>query len=258
MHFLVRSATLFIERQVIMYTNIDKKHLLALCEREPEAQLIIDTMLENHRRIIGTIGHEIGNPLTYLYSSTQLLENEHEILKDSKHWLLFKDEVIFMKELLVQLSSYNNSTNLRMEEDDLSELLRTTVLSFASTCVDDDIEITSDIPTIPRIFYDKYKLKQVIMNLLKNGHEACAPHGKLHLIASFNSEEITISVKDNGCGIPSDILPHIFTPFKTFKEGGTGLGLAVTHEIITAHEGRIEVYSTEGEGTEFIISLPIQ
>lgn len=241
-----------------MYTNIHEKHLLELCEREPEAQLIIDTMVENHKRIIGTIGHEIGNPLTYLYSSTQLLEDKHEILMTDKHWLLFKEEVIFMKELLTQLSSYNNGSHLQMEEADLCDLLRSTVLSFASACTDDAIEITSHIPSMPMVTFDKYKIKQVLLNLLKNAKEACKYQGQIHLIASFNSEEITISIKDNGSGIPSHILPHIFTPFKTFKDGGTGLGLAITQEIITAHEGRIEVHSTEGIGTEFIISLPIQ
>lgn len=238
-----------------MYTNIDKNHLLALCEKEPEAQLITDTMLENHKRIIGTIGHEIGNPLTYLYSSAQLLEDKHETLVGDKHWAAFKEEVIFMKELLTQLSSYNNGSNLRMEEVDLTELLRSTVLSFASGCIDENIEIISEIPAIPPLVIDKYKIKQVILNLLKNAKEACGDSGQVRLTANHSIKGITISIADNGCGIPSDILDDIFTPFKTFKQGGSGLGLAITQEIITAHEGTIEVHTTEGVGTEFIITL---
>lgn len=241
-----------------MYTNIDKNHLLALCEKEPEAQLIIDTMLENHRRIIGTISHEIGNPLTYLHSSTQLLEEKHEELLSDKHWLVFKDEVLFMKELLVQLSSYNNGSNLRMEEVDISALLKSTVLSFASGCVNSDLEIISEIPALPMTTMDKHKIKQVIINLLKNAKEASSDHGQVRLTASCDTTTITISIQDKGCGIAEPLLADIFTPFKTFKEGGTGLGLAITHEIITAHEGSIQVHSTEDVGTEFVITIPIQ
>lgn len=241
-----------------MYTNIDQKRLLELCHREPEAQLALDTMIDNHKRIIGTIGHEVRNPLTYLYSSVQLLEDKHDILAQDKHWIAFKEEVVFMKELLEQLSTYNNGSTLRMDEVDICQLLRSTIVSFASSCVDEDIEIVSDIPPLPITTIDKHKIKQVIINLLKNAKEACSPNGEIRLLARHESDNIIISIKDNGCGISDNIIEDIFTPFKTFKQGGTGLGLAITHEIITAHEGSISVHSTEGVGTEFIISIPVE
>lgn len=240
-----------------MYTNIDKEYLLALCTKEPEAQLIFDTMLENHKRIIGTISHEIRNPLTYLYSSLQLMEESHDNLITDKHWLSFKEEVLYMKTLLEQLSSYNNGATLRMDKVDVTELLGSCVLSFASSCVEKDVAITSLIPTLPTAIWDKYKIKQVLINLLKNAVEACDYKGNIQLSASLIDDHIHISIKDNGCGIPQEHLEDIFTPFKTFKQGGTGLGLSVCHEVITAHEGNIEVNSTLNIGTEFIITLPI-
>lgn len=257
LHFYILSATLFIERGVNMYTNIDKKHLLELCQREPEAQLVVDTMMENHKKILGTMSHEIGNPLTYLYSSSQIIEEDLPELKHHKHWIAHKEELAYMKDLLLQLSSYNNGSRLQMEAVDICQLLRTTVLAFASACAEEEVEIVSNIPAMPMITIDKLKIKQVINNLLKNAKEACAPGGQVRLSATQDQDFISISIKDNGCGIPEDTLAHIFTPFKTFKQGGTGLGLAITHEIIDAHEGTIHVSSTEGIGTEFIITIPI-
>lgn len=241
-----------------MYTNIDKHYLLDLCQREPEAQLIIDTMLENHKRLMGTMSHEIGNPLTYLYSSSQIIEEQHKVLLRDKHWLALKEEIGFMKELLIQLSSYNNGSTLRMDTVNLCDLLRTTILSFASSCGDENVEIVSLIPDLPTVTIDKYKIKQVVINILKNAKEACASGGIVRLTACHDTDTITISIKDDGCGIPEHILADIFTPFKTFKQGGTGLGLAIAHEIITAHDGTIKVSSTEEVGTEFIITIPIE
>lgn len=241
-----------------MYTNIDKKHLTALCEKEPEAKLIIDTMLENHKRIIGTIGHEIGNPLTYLYSSIQLLEDTHEILNEDKHWLAFKDELLYMKDLLHQLSSYNNGSNLRIEEVDLYELVSSTVLSFASSCVDDDIEVTSTISPLPTALVDKNKIKQAIINILKNSKEACSANGKIDITAHESDGFITMVVIDNGCGIPAEILADPSKPFKTTKANGTGLGLSIIHEIITAHDGVMKIFPMLDGGTLFVFSIPLK
>lgn len=241
-----------------MYTNINAKHLLALYEREPEAQLAIVTMIENHKRIIGTIGHEIGNPLTYLNSSAQLLEESHISLKSDKHWVAIRDEIVFMTELLSQLSAFNNGSTLRMEETNIHDLLASVVLTLASSSTEDHVEISSSIPHLPLVTIDRNKIRQVIINLLKNAKEACTSQGQVLLSAHHESDHIVISIKDNGCGIPDALLPDIFTPFKTFKSGGTGLGLAITHEIITAHEGSIKVYSREGKGSEFVITLPIE
>jgi signal transduction histidine kinase len=73
-----------------------------------------------------------------------------------------------------------------------------------------------------------------------------------------SSEEVLLVVRDDGVGIPADILPHIFEPFLTTKESGVGLGLAISHGIIERHDGRIEVASELGKGTTFTIALPIE
>lgn len=240
-----------------MYKNIDQSYVNALCEREAEAQLIIDTLLENHKRILGTLSHEIGNPLAYLFSSTQLIEEHHNELSSDKHWISMKEELSYMKVLLEQLSSYNNSNVVQLETVDMYDFLGSIVLTFADSITQDKIMFTSQIPPLPSISIDKYKMKQVLINLLKNAKEACSSGDEIRLSVSFDDLWLSIRIQDYGCGIAPHHLDHIFEPFHTNKQEGTGLGLCVSRDIILAHEGNISVASTEGTGTTFTIKLPL-
>ena len=126
------------------------------------------------------------------------------------------------------------------------------------TCEYLGIALDVQIPdTLPAIFIDQVKLKQALLNLLRNASEAVSlPGGKISFHVVLQEGYIHISIKDNGCGIAGNQLDQIFQPFVTFKENGTGLGLAITRQIIQAHGGSIQVESTPGQGSEFHILLP--
>jgi signal transduction histidine kinase len=102
-------------------------------------------------------------------------------------------------------------------------------------------------------------LNQVFMNILSNAVSAIKNEGRIWISTSESNGLVRISIRDNGSGIPEDILPNIFDPFFTTKDvgEGTGLGLSITHGIIEKHKGKIEAISKEGKGTEFIIELPV-
>ena len=120
------------------------------------------------------------------------------------------------------------------------------------------ITLKTDIsPSLPALFIDPVKLKQALLNLLRNAAEAisCAD-GKVKLCAFSSDQRVHIVITDNGCGIPESQLNEIFTPFVTFKEGGTGLGLAITREIIQAHNGNIYAEIESDGETSFHIVLP--
>ena len=102
------------------------------------------------------------------------------------------------------------------------------------------------------------KIRQALFNLLRNAQEAIQhAHGKIRITASAVSDGIRITVHDNGCGMTAEQMEQIFFPFVTYKPGGTGLGLAVTRQIIEAHHGTLRVESVPGEGTTFYIVLPL-
>ncbi|MFN3413519.1 MAG: ATP-binding protein, partial [Thermoanaerobaculum sp.] len=106
---------------------------------------------------------------------------------------------------------------------------------------------------------DSNQLEQVILNLVVNAKDAMPEGGRLAISVERRGGEALLTVNDNGCGIPEDVLPRIFEPFFSTKgpEKGTGLGLAVVHGIATQHGGRVEVASTVGRGSTFTVVLPI-
>ncbi|HYJ91596.1 MAG TPA: ATP-binding protein, partial [Pyrinomonadaceae bacterium] len=112
--------------------------------------------------------------------------------------------------------------------------------------------------TIPAVVADADQLQQVFLNLLLNARDAMPPGSKLGIKSSHVSSEVRVSVSDSGCGINDSDSKQIFDPFFTTKAPGkgTGLGLAVCYGIVTAHGGRIEVESRNGQGSTFHIILP--
>jgi signal transduction histidine kinase len=109
------------------------------------------------------------------------------------------------------------------------------------------------------VLIDPGRMKQALLNLIMNAIDAMKERGgELYVSTEVSDGAVRITVRDTGCGIAPDKLPRVFDPFFTEKDGGTGLGLAITHSIVEQHEGRIEVESEPGKGTEFRIHLPLR
>ncbi|MBN1668704.1 MAG: PAS domain-containing sensor histidine kinase, partial [Anaerolineales bacterium] len=104
------------------------------------------------------------------------------------------------------------------------------------------------------------QIKQVILNLSINAIETMPQGGSLTIRTGLDPQDgmVFVRVSDNGPGISAETLPNIFEPFFTTKEGGTGLGLSVSYEIVQSHNGRIEVQSEVGVGTIFTVYLPFK
>ncbi len=241
-----------------MLQNIDNDKYESLRASNNDAREIIDTLLENHKLIVSTISHEIRNPLTLVYSSLQLLMSQHPELSDYKRFQSIVDDVEYMKVLLEELSTYNNSQQLKKIPLDTTAFLKRIVLSFAISIEESEIEFTSTIPSLlPQITVDKTKLQEVFINILKNAKEATSSDGKIAFCVYVSDNFLCIDISNDGPLIPADILETIFEPFKTFKQGGTGLGLAISKQVVESHNGTLSVKSNEGEDTVFTISLPI-
>ena len=123
----------------------------------------------------------------------------------------------------------------------------------------DRITVHKTFSEIPRLRCYPGRLNQVFMHFLTNAIDAIETPGDVWITTWQDNNVVKISIRDNGKGIGKDMLPKIFDPFFTLKPagGGTGLGLAVSHQIISQHGGTIEVESEVGKGTEFVVTLPI-
>lgn len=143
------------------------------------------------------------------------------------------------------------------ERVDLNELIRRTC-SIAAPRLGERIIVEQNLGALPLFDCDGAQLGQVLLNLLLNSGEAMAGQGCVRFISGVVDGFIEIRIQDNGCGIPPEVVPRIFDPFFTTKDvgQGTGLGLTVSHDIVTAHGGRITVDTELGKGTTFTIRLP--
>ena len=206
--------------------------------------------------MLSKFSHELRNPLTTLFSTIQFLETQHPEVKNYKYWSCLSQDVEYMNLLIDELSDFTKSERLTLTTFDFRTFLEQISLSFAASICNSDVLFTSKIDSsIHQITGDKTKLQEVFFNLLKNAFEAAKPNHTISLIATQCDSQISVLIKDTGCGILKEQLPTIFEPFITYKKNGTGLGLSICRQIVLAHNGTISVTSSEGIGTTFTVLL---
>lgn len=207
---------------------------------------------------IAQISHEIRNPLTLINCTLQLLDCRYPQLKSDDLWMQLGSDVEYLRQLTLSLSDLNRCSHVSFAPVNMNQMLAGLARQYLILAQNQGKHLSAIIPEdLPIITCDELKIHQAFINLLKNAFEATSSGDTVEICAKATSKRLIISIKDTGAGIPEENLPKIFQPFITKKQGGTGLGLAITKKIIAAHKGSIQVYSREGIGTKFILSLPI-
>ena len=243
-----------------MLRDIDLNKMNTLIEENEDAKEIIHQLLLNHHTVVSTISHEIRNPLTLISSSLQIMELKNPEVHSYTGWVQLIDDVNYLRLLLDELSALNNGHTLNRSSFSIETLLKNVALSFAASLENEEKEIlfTSHIPsTLGSYMGDQIKLKEVLLNLLRNAKEAINENGEIFLRAFWKNSSLIIEVQDNGCGIEPEKLSTIFDPFITYKSNGTGLGLALSKRIIESHGGSLTVLSSPESGSTFTIHLPL-
>lgn len=209
---------------------------------------------------LSTALHEIKNPLTLIYSTLQLIESEHPEVSEFRHWTQLLRDINYLEQLIKELSSYSHCTTLHMSSVNSSSFFRSIVLSLAASLAEYGIEFTSAIPSsLPNLFCDEIKIRQLLLNLLINAKDAVfdTPSPKISFLVSQSADALNICIVDNGCGITPEQQKNIFFPLVTYKKNGTGLGLSIAQEIARSHNGHLSVSSIPNQGTTFTLTLPI-
>lgn len=207
---------------------------------------------------LSRFSHEIRNPIALISSELQLMASSHPELCSYRHWDDLMDNLDYLTELLNELSDFNHATTVRPVPVNPKEFLTSALSCEKSALSYLGITLETHMENInSQIYLDRIKMRQVILNLIRNACEAIDhPGGKISVDLRKTDSGICISIRDNGCGMTEDQISGIFQPFITYKPEGTGLGLAITSEIITAHHGQIKVHSRPGQGTVFSVYLP--
>ena len=146
----------------------------------------------------------------------------------------------------------------KLERIEIKQLLTDIQHFFSLECQQRNIDLSIVLNDLDlAIKGNVNQIKQVFINLMKNAVEAIQEDGAIKIELCTEGEFIYISLKDNGVGIPEEVLKRIFEPFYTTKSKGTGLGMMITNKIVTAHNGIIKIRSKVGEGTEIILRFPL-
>jgi signal transduction histidine kinase len=169
------------------------------------------------------------------------------------------DEVRRLESILGEILNYARPVVPHFVESDLNEMIRQTVGMIRVETDEEIIEMKCNlVEELPKLWFDPDQMRQVMLNLLRNAVHAMPDGGTLTVSTELQDDIVSIEIKDTGVGISGENLNKIFTAFFTTKSTGSGLGLTICSQIIHNHGGSIGVTSKEGEGSSFVISLPIR
>ena len=227
-----------------------------------EQKAKLETELERRERLksVGILAagmaHEIKNPLTVINTFADYLPTKYDDPEfREKFSRIVKQEVARVKEIVQNLLLFSKPSEPVKRECDLARILADITELLSNEMLKSNVKLVYD-RTDCSACVDADQMKQAFLNIIMNAIDAMPNGGTLTVSAVMLNDKALIAISDTGCGIPQDKIPHIFDPFYTDKEHGTGLGLAVTHSIIEKNGGKIEVVSEIEKGTRFVVTLP--
>lgn len=221
----------------------------------------IKTMMDAYQKTT----HEIGNASELFTDQINALnetEQEADIEFIIEDFTQLIDEslegTLLISEIVQGLKNFS-----RIDSDEKEKLLINECIHNTVKLIQNEIKYKADLVLelgdVPDTMGHPGGLSQVVLNLIVNASHAIEDFGLITVSTKVEGEQIVITIEDNGCGMSEDVANKIFDPFFTTKEVGvgTGLGLSISMGVIKKHQGNIMVESTVGEGTRFIISLPV-
>jgi len=221
-----------------------------------EAERIKYSKLESLGVLAGGIAHDFNNILTGLFGNLEMAKlNLKEDHPSFTYLERAHNSMNRASRLTKQFITFAKGGEPLLEEVDLESVVEA-VVNFNLSGSNVKAHFTFPEKLHP-LRADKSQLSQVVANLTINAKQAMSEGGNLFIKAVNAKEFVALSIRDEGSGIPKDILQNIFDPYFTTRDTGSGLGLATVHRIIERHGGKISVESKLGEGTTFIVNFPV-
>ncbi len=223
-----------------------------------QAQLIRSEKLAATGRLAVSLAHEINNPLQAIQNFLHL-SLDYEVSDSKRHEFLemAREETSRLITLVQQTLEFYRPAQAQAGPVDINAAVERVLALSRKKLQHSDVEVELKLAKgLPPIKGMPDQIAQVFLNLIVNAAEAMGDGGRLEIKSRADSDQVEVLFADNGPGIAPEDLAHIFEPFYTTKDSGTGLGLAVSYNIIESHGGTIGVESVPGHGTTFTVRLP--
>jgi len=220
---------------------------------------------------VANVSHELKTPLTAIKGFVETLKNS---AKDDpaavRHFLDIIDKQSqrlenLVNDLLILSSIESKEVKMNIVAEPLNKIIHSVISLHKKMIEDKGHQVTVDIPPdLPNVLVDRRRMEQVFLNLLDNAVKFTPPGGIITIKAKWEKPYVCVDVRDNGVGIPAEHISRVFERFyrvdraRSRQDGGTGLGLAIVRQIVSAHQGKIEVESASDAGSTFRIFLPCQ
>lgn len=245
---------------VNLLTDERRRFIIMLFEditerKKMEQQLYRLENLNTIGKLAAGISHEIRNPLTTIRGFLQMLSNKKEYATDKNIFHLMISELDRANSIITEFLSLSRNKPSELKMQSLNNIIETLAPLLQADALEMNKYIAFQLSDIPDLPLNDKEIRQVILNLVRNGLEAMESKGKITICTRVEDRQVILSISDEGPGIPADLLDKIGTPFFTTKENGTGLGLAICYSIIERHNGKIEI-DTGSNGTTFSIVFP--
>ena len=272
-----------------IFYDITKQKRAEEALREKEQQLFQAQKMESLGTLVSGVAHEINNPINLIMFNVPLLQNiwqdfqpimekqekkepgqkygglKYSYLKEKLNLLLSDMDMASNRiaNIVSNLKNFARQTDITDKRPmQINEAVENAIKLSQTTLRKSDVALELGLGhDLPLLEGNRQAIEQIVLNLIVNAIQAIEhSHGQINIITEFQKEknQIIVSISDNGKGIDPSISEKVFDPFITDKqaEGGTGLGLSVTYNLVSAHSGHISFKSEKGKGTTFTVCIP--
>jgi len=223
-------------------------------QKQLEADLARLDRLNLIGEMAAAIGHEIRNPLTAVRGYLQFFQGKKENAKYRTQYQMMVDELDRANGIISEFLSLAKNKAIELKSYNLNDIISALLPLLQAEAFRTGHEIQVDMGDAPNINLDEKEIRQLLLNLSRNGFEAMETGGRLTIETYTENDKVVLAVRDNGTGIPQGVLDKLGTPFLTTKDTGTGLGLPVCYRIAEHHNAKI-VVAIGLEGTTFTVEF---
>jgi two-component system NtrC family sensor kinase len=237
-------------------------HFRDLRERKRlEEELLRSERLSALGRMAAHISHEIKNPLMLIggFARQVLKDTSGNLEKNKEKLQIIVDEIRRLESFLSEVGSYGKISEPQKRPGDLNALIQEVCQKLEPIAQERGITIQQELDLkLPQIQFDPVHLRQVILNIAKNGIEAMPGGGTITIVSGRQADRVFVQIVDTGEGITPEVMAKIFQPFFSTKPKGSGLGLAISQKIMEAHQGEISIESEPHRGTRVTCFLNME